>query len=370
MAESLVIDAKEGKGLPIWPVANDESTVMVEDPSDLIIANTYAFGAQDFDTKGALATMLHGADNPDTHIRLYAERPGLRDYLKRGYIPEGPLTTGSASITLEDANADFAISQFCRALGQSGCADRFLARSANWRKLFNPNTKYIRARDQSGVFLSGFSPDKTTGFVEGNAAQYTWMVPYDLPAVIQSLGGPDAANARLDDYFSKYGEWTGSGYTPHFFISNEPSFGNPWIYNWTGHPWQTQKVVRKTRDELFTDTAGGLPGNDDLGATSAWVVFGYLGIYPAIPGVGGFTLSTPIFPTVNLSLGEHDLLISADVAPNRTYIESVWLDGVAISNWWVGWEQLKRAKELHYGLRDEPNSDSGERPPSFPPQPR
>ena len=373
MAQSLVADAEQGGGLPIWPVANDESSVMVGDPSDPILASMYAFGARDFDARAALAAMLKGADDQKAHVRLYAERPGLEDYLKKGYVaqrPEAAWSTGAASVTLEDTSADFAISQLAKALGDTTTARRFLLRSAYWRNLFDPETKYIRARDGEGKFLPDFSPAKTDGFVEGNAAQYTWMVPYDLPGVIQSLGGPEAARARLDEYFSEYGKWTGSGYTAHFFISNEPSFGNPWIYNWTGHPWRTQEVVSKTLHDLFTDSAGGLPGNDDLGATSSWAVFAYLGLYPEIPGVGGLTLNTPTFPNVTLKLGGHELRIRAQGAPEKSYIQSVALDGKPLRSYWLDWEQVKSASVLEFTLSGEPSKEVGGPLPSFSPAAR
>jgi predicted alpha-1,2-mannosidase len=370
MAQSLVNDAQQGGGLPIWPVANDESSVMVGDPSDLILASIYTFGGHDFDTRAALAAMLKGADDPKTHVRLYPERPGVEDYLSKGYVAQRPDTSsggGAAAVTLEDTSADFAISQFAKALGDTATAQRMLVRSAYWRNLFDPETKYIRARDQDGKFLPDFSPSKTDGFVEGNSAQYTWMVPYDLKGVIDAVGGPEAAKTRLDDFFSEYGKWTGSGYTPHFFISNEPCFGNPWIYNWTGHSWRAQEVVQKTLHDLFTDSPGGLPGNDDLGATSSWAVFAFLGLYPEIPGVGGLTTNTPIFPSVTLKLDGHDLHIRASGAPTKGYIQSVALKGKPVRTPWLDWELLKHASELEFTLTDQPVKQTGEQPPSFEP---
>lgn len=372
MAQSLVADAEQGGGLPIWPVANDESGVMVGDPSDLILANVYAFGAQEFDTRAALKAMLKGADDPAIHARLYTERPGLPSYLKSGYVAqrEGVSSSaGAAAVTLENANADFAIAKFAEALGESDIARRFLLRSANWRSIFDPETKYIRARDDKGHFLPDFSPAKTDGFVEGNAAQYTWMVPYDLAGIIESVGGPEAASGRLDDYFSEYGRWTGSGYTAHFFISNEPSFGDPWIYNWTGNAWRTQEVVRKALGDLFLDSPGGIPGNDDLGATSAWAVWGFLGVYPEIPGVAGWTLNTPTFPKATLHLGEGVLEIRAEGGPAKAYIEGVTLDGKPISNFWVERKQLRAVSHLDFALSEIASNSIRGVPPSFPPPP-
>ena len=297
---------------------------MAGDPSDPILASIYAFGGHDFDTKAAMTAMLHGATDPKAHVRLYPERPGLADYMSKGYIPESDEIHGAASVTLEDTNADFAIAQFAKAMGDAKTEQEFLKRSAYWRNIFDPDTKYIRARDTNGKFLPDFTPGKSTGFIEGNSAQYTWMIPYDLKGVIAAIGGPETAKERLDSYFSRYGEFDHLD-EPYFFIGNEPSFGDPWIYNWAGYPWRTQEVVRKTLGDLFTDTPGGEPGNDDLGATSSWVVFANLGFYPEIPGVGGVTTNSPVFPKVKLLLGDHPLEIVAAGAPEKKYVKAVFL---------------------------------------------
>ena len=108
-----------------------------------------------------------------------------------------------------------------------------------------------------GKFLPNFKPENYEGFVEGNSAQYTWMIPYDLSGVVKAVGGNDVANRRLDDYFSQYGSYM-LNRGPYFYIANEPSFGNPWIYNWTGAPWRAQAVVRKTMADLFNAQPDGL----------------------------------------------------------------------------------------------------------------
>lgn len=365
IAESLVADAQQGGGLPIWPVANDESGVMAGDPSDGIIASVYVFGGHDFDTKAAMAAMLHGATDPAAHIRLYPERPGLADYLSKGYIPETSNIRGAASVTLEDTNADFAIAQFAKAMGDTKAERQFLKRSAYWRNIFDPETKYIRARDENGKFLPGFDPGKPDGFIEGNSAQYTWMIPYDLEGVVAAIGGPKVAKQRLDSYFSQYGAFDRLD-QPYFFIGNEPSFGDPWVYNWTGYPWRTQEVVRKTLGDLFTEDPGGEPGNDDLGATSSWVVFANLGFYPEIPGVGGVTTNSPVFPKVTLLLGHHPLQILAAGAPEKKYVKSIVLDGSPIRNWWIDWNQLLKANKLEFTLTATPDREAGEMPPSYP----
>jgi predicted alpha-1,2-mannosidase len=154
MAQSLVTDAEQGGGLPIFPVANDEADAMVGDPSDGMLAGFYAFGAHNFNADTALKEMLRGANDPQTHIQGYIERPYLEEYLRQGYVSErGVPGDGAASVTLEYQNADFAISRLAATLGDAEDERKLLDRSARWRTLFDPETKYIRARDLNGAFL-------------------------------------------------------------------------------------------------------------------------------------------------------------------------------------------------------------------------
>ncbi len=365
MAQSLVRDAEQGGALPRWPAANDDAGAMVGDPSDAILASMYAFGARNFDTKAALAAMLHGANDPQAHARSVVARPYLQEYLQRGYIPISPRGYGPTSIALEYESADFAISRFAAALGDSANARTFLTRASQWHKLFDPETKYIRPRGAHGAFVTNFDIAAETNFVEGNSAQYTWMVPFDLATLIKEIGGAEAAKSRLDQYFSQDYDLIKHG--PYFFLGNEPCFGNPWVYNWTGHPWRAQEVVRKTLLNLFNAKPEGLPGNDDLGATSSWVVFAQLGIYPEIPGLGGVTLNSPTFPDVTMMLGNRPLHIAAPGAPDKLYVQSVAVDGSPIQNWWIDWDRLSKASKLSFTLGALPNKQPGQAPPSFPP---
>jgi predicted alpha-1,2-mannosidase len=364
IAQSMVADAEQGGGLPIWSVANDEAGGMVGDPGALMVANIYAFGGKDFDTRTALSHMLHDAVDTTAHSRLYMARPGLSDYLKLGYIPvsvaDDPFYLKSAAATtLEETSADFAISAFANSLGDKATARKFLERSANWRRLFDPGSGFIRPRKADGQFLSGFTPDSGVGFAEGTAAQYTWMIPYNMKGLIDAVGGREKAAQRLDDYFSQY--WGGM----HVNLGNEPSFNDPWVYNWTGQAWRTQKTVRKVVNDLFQPVPKGIPGNDDLGAMSSWLVLADLGLYPMIPGMGGVTLNSPLFPSVHVHAGARSFQIEAPGATDNAYIDKVTLDGKPISNNWVLWDQLTQSSMLVFTLRPDPNKSWGGEPPSF-----
>ena len=194
---------------------------------------------------------------------------------------------------------------------------------ANWQSLFNPEIKRLAPRKSDGTFAAQ-KPTDDNGWTEGSAAQYLWMVPYDLPTLIDKLGGATEAVARLDHYFEKVNGGLGSEFA---YMGNEPCAPNPFTYNCLQQPWKTQAVVRRVQTELFTSQPGGLPGNDDGGSLSSWYVFSALGLYPLASGVGGFTVSSPLFSSFALAPapgGKFLLTITADnAAADRPYIPCV-----------------------------------------------
>jgi len=354
MMQSLLVDADQCGGLPRWPYNNDEAAIMVGDPASALIANAYAFGARTFDAPKALYWIKRGADDPTLACNGRRTRPGLAQYLTSGYVPEGvPGVWGSASTTLEYAVADFAVSRFAASLGDKETARMYLARSASWKNLLDPTTGYLRPKDAAGRGLPGFDPASGKGFVEGNAAQYVWMVPHDFPALVQALGGPAAVNTRLDRFFTHLN--VGENF-PYFWLGNEPGFATPWLYNWTGAPARAADVIRRSRDEMFSAAPGGLPGNDDLGAMSAWYVWAALGLYPVIPGAAEFSVNPPLFPEARVDLGgRRPLRIIVKKRTERSrYIESLALDGRPALTPSVALADLKNARELTFVLADSP----------------
>ncbi|AUG75550.1 Alpha-1,2-mannosidase [Kitasatospora sp. MMS16-BH015] len=376
LATSLLNDADQGGWLPKWPVANGYTGVMNGDAADPILAGAYAFGARGFDAAKALRTMVHGAEatTGPTGQGWYVERPHAAEYLANGYVPNlgsdsiSPVPNG-ASETLEYALADFSISRLATALGQPAVADRFQRRSGNWANLFDTATGYVRPRDGDGAFPPG-DPVATTGgfgqsgFQEGNAAQYTWMVPQDLRGLVDGLGGDAAAAARLDTYFSQLNAGPD---LPYHWQGNEPAFGTPWVYDSLHRPWQTQQTVRRIMDSLYALGPGGEPGNDDLGAMSSWYVWSALGLYPQTPGTPLLVLGSPLFPRATLH-GPHgrELTVTASGA-GQTYVQRLAVDGRPSTRTWVDLDHVHR---LDFTLGATPNtvwgSGPSDAPPSFP----
>ncbi len=383
MMQSLVRNAQESGWLPRWSVAAAHTNVMVGDPAPAMLASAHAFGATGFDRAAALAAMVQGANDPIVR-NGHVQRQGLSGYLAHGWVPHDGTENssgasssmfgspegvwGSAATTLEYASADFAIARFAAALGDSTTCRAFLSRAAGWATLFNPATGFLQPRYADGSFPTRFDPASREGFVEGNAAQYLWMVPHDVAGLSALLGGPATAAARLDDFF----RFLNAGdEAPFAYLANEPCALTPWLYLWLGQPAKTQATVRRALLELFDDSPSGFAGNDDLGQMAAWYVFGALGLYPGIPGTDVLLLGSPLFRRATVRRGDAKLTIVArGAARDRPYVRRMTLDGKAHDRPWLRARELQRQSILRVGLTNTPTTwgaSPEDAPPSFPP---
>lgn len=413
MVDSLLVDARQSGCLPRWPYANGQSMTMVGDSADPIIASAAAFGASGFNSSDALAAMLKGATQPcHSSNGSYVERQGLSDYLALGYVPydidshtsnsdsitgNPEALWGSASTTLEYTVDDFAIAQFAaRVLHDRPVYREFMRRSATWRRLYDPATGLIEPRYASGAFPEPYDPSEGSGFVEGDAYQYTWMVPQDPAGLFHKMGGSAKAAERLD-YFLR--ELNGTTQSEHALLGDEPTLQTPWLYDWAQRPFRTQETVRRALLSLYGTEPDGYPGNDDLGTMSAWYVFGALGLYPEVPGVGLLAIGSPLFSRASIAMPHHKLaLITASayeirrppqgkkhgkrpkpvkvaLSPSSApYIREAQLNGHADEQPWTTYCTLARGGRLSFQLGPRPNpgwgSTARDAPPSFNPQRR
>jgi predicted alpha-1,2-mannosidase len=393
---SLLADQRESGWLPKWSVANGQTGVMTGDPADPTIASIWALGGRGFDAHVALAAMVKGATHSGKSSNAgYVEREAVDDYLRLGYVPheknanvvtEGvgayvrslpapdaagaDLAWGSAATTLEYASADFAIAQLAAAAGDLATCRTFLARSGNWRNVFDASIGYARPRFASGQFVQPYDPNSndslsSQGFAEGDGAQYTWMVPHDPAGLFRELGGRQAAAARLDFFFQDLNAGHSS---PHAFLGNEPNSNAPWLYDWLGQPYKTQDIMRRAIVGLFHSTPGGYPGNDDLGQMSAWYVFGALGLYPVMPGTDVLAIGSPLFPRATLHLSGGDLIIKArGAARDAPYIQGLSLNGRAHAKPWVRLATVAHGGTLTFSLAKKANTRWGSSPTATPP---
>ncbi|POX60698.1 alpha-mannosidase [Streptomyces sp. Ru62] len=384
IAQSLYELARQNGGVwDRWLHGASGTHVMNGDPSPAALAGIRACGGTDFDLKGALTSLVRAATVPTPQdlspagkpVLSAGQRPSLDKYLKLHYMPSVSNAWGGAAETLEMSTADFAISQLARAAGEKDTADTFAHRAQWWQNNFNiaaaPDGGYIANRKADGSWVTGFTPDTGNGFVEGTAAQYTWMVPHDPAGLFAALGGREAALARLDDFFHDAdGGWafTGNGGTKSE-LDNEPSINVPYLYDYAGAPYKTQETVRAAMRQLWSTEPGGIPGNDDLGAMSAWYVFSALGMYPQVPSRAELVLASPLFERIEIDRPHgNDISVHATgAAADAPYVRSLKVNGRGSDRPWLPASFVRDGGRLDYTLSATPDREWGASspPPSF-----
>lgn len=333
--QSLIDDAHQGGGgLPRWVQANRNSAGMIADSPDPYIASAYAWGARNFDTAEALKLMDAGASKTGVTSDGHVVRENLSDWLSKHYVPN------NVSLTLEYAIDDWSISQFAGLLGNTTMASTYKTRSQYWHNTFNTKTLYAEPRSSTGTYPTTYDHAKRQDpFAEGNSAQYTLMVPFDYTGLAKALGGSSTVKTRLDNFFTSLDAGPNSA---HEWIGNEHSLWSPYLYSYAGAMASTQKTVRNIELTTFSTAPGGLPGNDDAGATSSWYIFSAMGLFPKTPGQAGFSLASPLFTDVVVTpesgAGFH---VTAPTASDSTpVLPNVTVDGTAFTGNWITMDQL------------------------------
>ena len=295
MVKSMLSIYDESGWLPKWELNATETTTMVGDPAGIIIADTYLRGIQDFDIEKGYQAMIKSA----TQLENNALRPGIKEYTKRGYLTTASTKSGSVSTTQEYNISDFAIAQLAKALDKKENEQFYRKRSISYRNLFDKEFNLLRPKNDDDSWVSPFNPEtganfqKNLGFIEGNSWQYTFMVAHDAKGLMKLMGGKKAYTQQLQKVFD----------TGQFDMANEPDIGYPFLFNYVkGEEWRTQKTVSELIKKYFKNTPDGLPGNDDTGTMSAWLIYSMMGIYPISPADPLYTITTPVFDKITIQL--------------------------------------------------------------------
>jgi predicted alpha-1,2-mannosidase len=355
VVKSMVLDGQQGGLLPKWSQQTNEDFVMTGDPGPIIVDSAYQFGVRSFDTATALSLMDKSSNGGTTQGGAIRGRES--GYLSRHYIVEDP------SDSLEYSASDFAIAQFARALGNTSLYNTYITRAQWWENTWNPDASYVSPRNSDGTWAWPVNPASNSGYTEGNPAQYTWMTTYNFQGLINLMGGPQTAVQRLDHHFTQV---NGGLTTPYFYIGNEPEHGVPWAYNFAAHPAGTADAVHKVMSQGFNTGAGGLPGNDDLGATSAWYVWAALGMYPATPGADTLAIHGPSFPSILIQRAAGNVTISA--SGSGPYVQALSVNGGSTTHNYVRYPDLAAGGTLNYTMGGSPSgwgTGTGDVPPSF-----
>ncbi|MBB5868464.1 putative alpha-1,2-mannosidase [Allocatelliglobosispora scoriae] len=381
IAQSLLNQANQNNGVwDRWTHNQGGTHVMTGDPAHAALPSIYAFGGTAFNSSAALTSMLNAATTVTAddlsrngwNVMVVGERPSLDQYLSKGYVPTNGNAWGGAGETLEDVSADFALSQLAQRLGNTGAASTFLQRAQNWRNVFHPTRLYIQDRNSDGSWPAG-DPAGDSGFAEGSSAQYTWMIPFNARGLFDAMGGNASAVSRLDSFFhNSDGSWSlsGGGGTKSD-LANEPSIGVPWLYNFAGQPYKTQQTVRQVVNTLWNSGTGGIPGQDDLGAMSAWYVWAALGVYPLTPGRAELLLGSPLFTSavVHRSSGQNLTINGVGAATNSPYVQSLKVNGATSTKAWLPESFVTGGGTVDFTLGTTANTGWGsaaaDAPPSF-----
>lgn len=317
--------------LPIWQLWGQDNYCMIGNHSIPVIVDAILKGIPGIDIEKAYEAVYNSSvvSHPNSPFEVWE---------KYGYMPEN-IQTQSVSITLEQAFDDWCVAQLAKKLGKNNDYERFMKRSAFYRNLFNPETGFFQSKNDKGEWIEPFDPYKYGAnggypFTEGNAWQYFWYVPQNIPDLITLTGGNKAFTAKLDTFFTvnhQSGELNdnASGFVGQYAHGNEPSHHVAYLYSCAGEPWKTQKYVAHIMNNLYNDTSSGYAGNDDCGEMSAWYIFGALGFYPVNPASGEYIIGTPMLEAVTIHLpdGKTFGIKAPRKKENEIYIHSIKLNG-------------------------------------------
>ncbi|THH36421.1 GH92 family glycosyl hydrolase [Neolewinella litorea] len=366
----------ESGWLPEW-ASPGLRNVMVGNNSASVVAEAYLKSgeAYDYDIENLYEALVHGANNagPLTAVG----RAGAEYYNELGYVPYDVGINENAARSLEYAYDDFAIYRLAQALGKPAEeVEKYRQRSLNYRKLYDPETKMMRGKNQDGTFMQPFNPFKWgDAFTEGNSWHYSWSVFHDVQGLIDLMGGEQAFVDQLDRVFSLPPVFDDSYYGQviheiremqianmgQYAHGNQPIQHMIYLYNYAGQPWKAQYWVRETLDRMYQPTPDGYIGDEDNGQTSAWYVFSALGFYPVAPAAGEYVLGAPLFrkATLHLENGNTITINATQNGPDHRYIDRLTLDGQTYDRNYLTHERLMEGAVLDFDMTDTPNQLRG-----------
>jgi predicted alpha-1,2-mannosidase len=398
MIRSYIRMYQQSGWMPSFPSVAGEQAVMIGHHAASFILDAYAKGYRDFDVDAAYAAMRKNAT--EATMLPWSRRPVTnldRIYFDKGFFPAlaygeketesyvTPERRQSVSVTLENSYDDWCVAQLARALGKKEDAEYFTKLARNYRDLYDPGIGFMAPKSADGEWVSHFDPKLGGGnggrdyFTEVNAWLYTFHVQHDVAGLIHLMGGRDAFNAKLDQLFvEQYGtskfQFLGqfpdaTGLVGQYAQGNEPSFHIPYLYDFSGQPWKTQKRVRQLMDVWYGDGPLGIPGDDDGGATSSWYVLSAMGFYPVCPGSPVYEIGSPIFERTTIRLGNGKLFtITANhVSAQNKYIESAQLNGKPLDRAWFRHSDIADGGMLVLEMGTRPNLAWGSAPQDAPP---
>lgn len=374
--EGLANTYKESGWLPEW-ASPGHRDCMIGSNSAPIIADAFLKGnVNEKDVATLLEAVLKNANVNEGRPVKSVGREGVDYYNKLGYVPYDVGINENAARTLEYAYADFTIAAMAEKLNKPELSKRFYKQSKNYENLFDPDTKWMRGKNEDGTFQSPFNPLKWgDAFTEGNSLHYSWSVFHDIQGLINLMGGNEDFTKMLDNVFTMPPNFDDSyyGFTIHeiremqivnmgnYAHGNQPIQHMIYLYNYANQPWKAQEKVRMVMDKLYAATPDGYCGDEDNGQTSAWYVFSALGFYPVTPGVPEYVIGSPLFDKVTMHLqnGNTFIIEAENNMDNNHFIQSMRLNNSIYNNTWIDYNEIQKGGTLYFKMDATPNKDFG-----------
>lgn len=369
-----LLDAQQQSGwYPTWSNPG-MSGVMVGNHAISLLTDAWIKGVRAFNTDSALAAYYHEATNKSP-IGGSSGREGHEFYFQSGFIPQDKVNE-SAAKTLEYAYDDFCAYNLAKLTGNKFYENVFARQMYNYKNVFDTAVGFVRGRKSNGEWLADFDPTEWGGaFTEGNPWQWNWSVFHDIKGLMTLMGGEKVFNEKLDSLFHgsnavKYGSYkheihemkemvlANMGQYAH---GNQPVQHAPYLYNYSGQPWKTQKQVREVLARLYNSTQNGYPGDEDQGQMSSWYVISALGLYSVCPGTDEYVIGSPVFQkaTITLENGKKFTVEAIDNSKENVYIQSATLNGKPYSKNYITYADIINGGVLHFEMSNMPNKERG-----------
>lgn len=349
---------KQQGRLPVWHLMGSETDCMVGNPGAIVLADLTMKGFVE-DKELALEALKATQMKDIRSLGLLKEH---------GYIPWNlEPENETVAKALEYCAADDGVAKVAKLLGKKDDYEYFFNRSRSYKKYYDPETRFMRAVGTDGKFRLPFNPffaeHRTNDYTEGNAWQYTFLVPHDVKGLINLFGSDKAFMSKLDSLFFVEG-WAGdnaspdmSGMTGQYAHGNEPSHHVIYMYNYAGRPDKAAPLLRKMLNEMYLDQPDGLSGNEDVGQMSAWYILSSVGLYQVDPVGGRFVIGSPLFDkaTVNVGAGKTFTVVAKNNSDRNIYVQSARLNGKALKNSYIDFNDIRHGGTLELVMGPKPS---------------
>jgi len=351
----LAIYQQQGK-LPIWHLMGNETGTMVGISSMQVVAEAYLKGIKGFDVNKAYEA-IKGTAMSDSLGMKYVKNfePIPTDKQSR------PVAKG-----LEYAISDGSTALMAKQMGKTEDGKYFAKRAENYKLYFDPGDEFLKGKLSDGSWTPGFNAlsSKNGLYAEGNAWQYLWLVPQDVPGLITLLGGDKGFNNKLDEFFKLKSEEDLAdltGLIGQYAHGNEPSHHVTYLYAYSGQQWKTAEKVRYIMKDMYLSIPDGIIGNEDCGQMSAWYIFSSLGFYPVFPASGAYVIGSPLFDraTINLDNGKKFTVEAVNNSPKNIYIQSITLNRKNYTKTYILHKDIMNGSVLKIVMGSKPNYNFG-----------